>query len=208
MELALNLKRLFLWNGKESEDEDEKEQQNIGTFNESKVNQNSLLSEKSQYIPSTYVTRFKGLMNEEEIINFFNAGYYMSGYNSALHYGTADGMNNGLKQIAYEFKNILEMIAERKQRTISEIEIKKIQIRGLSESVTEELIQKSEQHRRDLSVLNEQSKLAIEYRGWVAEAINKYQAGYKNGIREAIEMNFLGFIPKHKEDKNTGENNE
>ena len=89
-----------------------------------------------------------------------------------------------------------------------EIEIKKIQIRGLSESVTEELIQKSEQHKRDLSVLNEQSNLVIEYKGWVAEAVNKYQAGYKNGIREAIEMNFLGFIPKHKEDKNTGENNE
>jgi hypothetical protein len=199
MDLALNLKKFLFWN---------KEQENLTSNKDEKSEKNSSLTEKSQYIPSSYVTKFKGLMNEEEIINFFNVGYYMSGYNSAVHYGTSDGMNNGLSQMVYEFKNILEMISERKERTLSEIEIKKIQIRGLSKSVEEELIQKAEQHKRDLLVLNEQSRLASEYKGWIAEAVNKYQAGYKNGIREAIEMHFLGFIPKQKDNKTVGENHE
>jgi hypothetical protein len=43
-----------------------------------------------------------------------------------------------------------------------------------------------------MNVLREQIALADSGKGWVLEALNRYQIGFGKGVREAIDFELLG----------------
>ena len=48
-----------------------------------------------------------------------------------------------------------------------------------------------EQAQREIAVLKEQHALAEQRKGWVLDALNRYQLGFDRGVREALDFELL-----------------
>jgi hypothetical protein len=61
----------------------------------------------------------------------------------------------------------------------------------LSPSTSGQLKLACEHTEREIAVLQHQIEKASEGKGWVLEALNRYQIGFHKGMREAVEFELL-----------------
>jgi len=189
----MNLKRLFFWKDEKKEGYIENTENILFMPNVNKEEVKKYLGENLiENRHNKFVTRFNGLLNEQELIDYFKKQYYIRGYYAGAQIGTADGLNDGVFEVISEFQYALNLVMERKKKTISEIDIKLIQIRGIEGSESEELVKKSERHQKDLDELERQISISINKSGWVFQSIKQYEIGFRQAIRETIEIDFLG----------------
>ncbi len=135
--------------------------------------------------------RFTGLMNAPELTAFFEENYFGLGRHNGANYKTQEALDLGKESLIAKFQNALTDLIERNQTRGNRIQNELIAIEGVSQPMSAQLRLACEHLRRDIAVLHEQIDSAREGKGWILEALNRYQMGFTKGLREAINFELL-----------------
>ena len=136
--------------------------------------------------------RFTGLMNAPELTAFFGENYLGYGRYAGSRYRSRSAQDAGLQELIAKFQNTLVDLTERRQAKHDKIQREILNVEGLSESIGAQLRLACAHLEREMSVLRQQVELAEQRKGWVLEAINRYQVGFDRGVREAVDFELLG----------------
>jgi len=90
------------------------------------------------------------------------------------------------------FQNALAELAEQKQAKADRLRNTQLQTEGLCNTTTAQLALACTRLERDMAVLREQIQRAADGKGWVLEALNRYQIGFGKGLREAVDFELIG----------------
>lgn len=140
---------------------------------------------------SSKPSQAKGLIGSELVKAFFDQNHFGLGRHNGTNYRTIDAMEFGRDGRIAEFRNAIRGTAEQTQAKIDRLTSTQIEAEGVCKATSARLSLAIIQLERDLKVLNEQSDLASEGKGWVLEALNRYQAGFVKGVREAVEAELI-----------------
>ncbi len=135
--------------------------------------------------------RVTGLMNAPELETFFKTNQFGFGRHHGSHYRTHEAMDRGLLAVVTSFQNIVSDLAERRQARVNKLQQSCQEVATLSPTMADTLRIASDQVRREISVLHEQHALAEHRKGWVLDALNRYQLGFDRGARDAIDFELL-----------------
>ena len=133
----------------------------------------------------------KGLIGSELVKAFFDQNHFGLGRHNGTNYRTIDAMEFGRNGRIAEFRNAIRGTVEQTQAKIDRLSSTQIEAEGVCKATSARLALAITQLERDLKVLNEQSELASDGKGWVLEALNRYQAGFVKGMREAVEAELI-----------------
>lgn len=147
------------------------------------------LAPEVQQIPMQ--PKVNGLIGSELVKAFFDQNHFGLGRHNGANYRTLDAMEFGREGRIAEFRNAIRGTVEQTQAKIDRLTSTQIEAQGVCKATSARLALAISQHERDLKVLKEQSELAADGKGWVLEALNRYQAGFVNGVREAIEAELI-----------------
>jgi len=136
--------------------------------------------------------KVSGLMDAEEIVNFFSDRYFNWGQHNGNSAGTAVALAHGRSSIIARFQNTLSIIIERKHTLLHRVESQILEVEGINPTLTQRLTLACDHLRRDIGVLEKQSELAADGKGWVLEALNQYQSGFVRGISLHCDLEGLG----------------
>jgi len=193
----MNLAKLFKWN--KTEEQDLKESNGI-TENQTSSNVVALplpvdqvdQKESTLDLPQpSKLNPIKGLMSAPELKVFFDENYFGLGVHNGSNYQTQEALELGKRSLISKFQNTLSELVENKQAKISKLQNQMVAIDGISPSMTQQLKLACEHLEREIKLLAEQIELANQQKGWVLEAINRYQLGYIKGLNDAIEFENL-----------------
>ena len=135
--------------------------------------------------------RVKGLMNSPELEAFFRTNQFGFGRHHGSHYRTQEALELGLLAVMTSFQNIVADLAERRQARVDKLQQSRQEVATLSPTMAETLRLACEQAQREIAVLKEQYALAEQRKGWVLDALNRYQLGFDRGVREALDFELL-----------------
>jgi hypothetical protein len=135
--------------------------------------------------------RVRGLMNAPELEAFFKTNQFGFGRHHGSQYRTHEAMDRGLLAVVSSFQNIVSDLAERRQTHVKKLQQTRQEVATLSPSLADTLRIACDQVQREISVLNEQHVLAEQRKGWVLDALNRYQLGFDRGVREAVDFELL-----------------
>jgi hypothetical protein len=74
---------------------------------------------------------------------------------------------------------------------LDRLNLAKQDVANLSDAMADKLALAGEQIKREMDVLRAQVSLAEQRKGWVLDAINRYQLGFDRGVREALDFQLL-----------------
>ena len=140
----------------------------------------------------TQKIRVSGLMDAEEIVNFFGDQYFSWGQHNGQNGGTGATLNHGRASIIARFQNAMSVLIERKIASLNKIESQMLDIEGVSPVMTGRLKLACEHIKRDMVVLEGQAALAADGKGWVLEALNQYHSGFVRGLSNSCNIESLG----------------
>jgi hypothetical protein len=195
----MNLRKLFKWNKSEelkttalATPEITQNNSNMVSLPLTEIN----IEEKNNPLDSSLTLKpklspIKGLMNAEEITAFFNENYFGLGRHNGSNFRTQEALDLGKRSLISKFQNTLADLLESKQARINKLQNQLVAIEGISASMTQQLKLACEHVEREINVLQDQIESAGNQKGWVLEALNRYQIGYMRGLNEAIEFEFL-----------------
>ena len=135
--------------------------------------------------------RVTGLMNAPELETFFKTNQFGFGRHHGSHYRTHEAMDRGLLAVVTSFQNIVSDLAERRQARVNKLQQSRQEVATLSPTMADTLRIACDQAQREIAVLNEQHVLAEQRKGWVLDALNRYQLGFDRGVRDAIDFELL-----------------
>jgi len=135
--------------------------------------------------------RPRGLMNSPEIAEFFAANYFGLGRHNGAHYCTQAAQELGMEGIVARFQNAIAMRAANLEAEVGRLRNIEIQVAGVCATTSAQLQRAREHVERDIAVLREQSTLASARKGWVLEALNRYQMGFAKGLQEIVNGELL-----------------
>ncbi len=193
----MNISRLFKWNKEEpttatiSSEQPSLEIAPASNVISLPVN---LISEEQtldEYLAKPKQSTTKGLMNAPEITEFFNENYFGLGRHNGVNYRTQDALELGKKSIISKFQNTLNDLLENKYSKINKLKNQLVAIEGISFAMTQQLEIACEHIQREIEVLTTQIENADTHKGWVLEALNRYQLGFIKGLNDAIEFELL-----------------
>jgi hypothetical protein len=137
------------------------------------------------------LARVKGLMNAPELETFFKTNQFGFGRYHGSHYRTHEALDRGLLAVVTSFQNIVSDLAERRQARVNKLQQSRQEVATLSPTMAETLRIACDQVQREISVLYEQHALAEQRKGWVLDALNRYQLGFDRGVRDALDFELL-----------------
>ena len=133
----------------------------------------------------------KGLMYEPELVSYFSRNYFGLGRHSGMLLKSAESLGLGRAELISNFQNGCAAVLERKFAKINKLRSEIVAIDGLSPPTTKRLELACEHLMREIEQLEHQMSSAMEGKGWVLEALNRYQMGFQKGMREAIEFELM-----------------
>jgi hypothetical protein len=196
-EIDMNLSRLFKWNKEEVmapkvSDElkliKKEDSSNVIPLPVNLISEEQTLDE---YLAKPKQSTTKGLMNAPEITEFFSENYFGLGRHNGVNYRTQDALELGKKSIISKFQNTLNDLLENKHSKINKLKNQLVAIEGISLAMTQQLEIACEHIQREIQVLTTQIENANTHKGWVLEALNRYQLGFIKGLNDAIEFELL-----------------
>ena len=131
------------------------------------------------------------LIGSDLVKAFFDQNHFGLGRHNGTNYRTIDAMECGRCGRIAEFVNAIRETIDRMQAKIDRLESTQIEAAGVCKATSAKLALAISQLERDITALKEQSDLAAESKGWVLEALNRYQAGFVKGVREAVEAELI-----------------
>lgn len=193
----MNLSRLFKWNKEETlaplvrEDQEHVDNQQVSNVIPLPVNSDKEEQTLDEYLAKPKHSPVKGLMNAPEITDFFSENYFGLGRHNGANFRSLDALELGKKSLISKFQNTLTDLLENKQARINKLKNYEVEIAGISDSMTQQLKLTCENVERQIKILTEQIESANVQKGWVLEALNRYQLGFMKGLNDAIEFEFL-----------------
>ena len=133
----------------------------------------------------------RGLMDAPELKAFFADNHFGLGYHNGANYKTQDALEMGKRALVSKFQNTLAELVEQMQARADRLRNTQMQTNGLCDTTTAQLQLACTRMERDMSVLRDQMDKAAERRGWILEALNRYQIGFDKGLRVAIDFELL-----------------
>ena len=134
----------------------------------------------------------RGLMDAPELQAFFADNHFGLGRHNGANYKTQDALTLGKQALVSRFQNALAGLAEQKQAKADRLRNTQLQTEGLCNTTTTQLGLACTRLERDMAVLREQIQQAADGKGWVLEALNRYQIGFGKGLREAVDFELIG----------------
>jgi hypothetical protein len=134
----------------------------------------------------------KGLLEAPELQAFFAENFFGLGRHNGSFYRTQEAMEQGKQGLISRFQNTLSFLVEQRQAKVDKFVDMQLQTDGICNTVTAQLGLARSRNERDMNLLREQMALADLGKGWVLEALNRYQIGFGKGLREAIDFELLG----------------
>lgn len=141
--------------------------------------------------PPAQPVTVRGLMSAPELEAFFKTNQFGYGRHHGSHYRTQEALDRGLLTVVTGFQNIVADLAERRQARMAKLQQTRQEVATLSPAMAEKLRLACEQTQREIDVLTEQRALAEQRKGWVLDALNRYQLGFDRGVREALDFELL-----------------
>jgi hypothetical protein len=135
--------------------------------------------------------RSRGLLDAPALKAFFEENYFGLGRHNGAHYRTQEAQVQGKQSIVAAFQNTLAEQVERKQAKADRLHDKWLETQGLCATTTARLQLARTQIEREMEMLQAQIASAADHKGWVLEALNRYQTGFGKGLREAIAFELL-----------------
>jgi hypothetical protein len=133
-----------------------------------------------------------GLMDTFELKAFFAENFFGLGRHNGSTYRTQEGLALGKQGMVSRFQNTVATLIEQRQAKIDRLRNMQLQTEGVCATTAAQLDLAQSRLERDISVLREQIAQAENGKGWVLEALNRYQIGFGKGLREAIDFELLG----------------
>lgn len=133
-----------------------------------------------------------GLMDTFELKAFFAENFFGLGRHNGSTYRTQEGLALGKQGMVSRFQNTVAALIEQRQAKIDRLRNMQLQTEGVCATTAAQLNLAQSRLERDISVLREQIAQAENGKGWVLEALNRYQIGFGKGLREAIDFELLG----------------
>jgi hypothetical protein len=133
-----------------------------------------------------------GLMDTFELKAFFAENFFGLGRHNGSTYCTQEALAQGKQGMVSRFQNTVATLIEQRQAKIDRLRNMQLQTEGVCATTAAQLDLAQSRLARDISVLREQIALAENGKGWVLEALNRYQIGFGKGLREAIDFELLG----------------
>lgn len=135
--------------------------------------------------------RFIGLTNAPELTSFFEENFFAYGRHAGANNRSQEALQLGRQEQIAKFQNRLNDLAERKQAKVNRLMSEMIAIDGVSPSISAQLRLAKEQLEREIVQLRDQMDLAAEGKGWILEALNRYQIGFLKGLQTVIDFELL-----------------
>ena len=133
-----------------------------------------------------------GLMDTFELKAFFAENFFGLGRHNGSIYRTQEALAQGKQAMVSRFQNTSAGLIEQRQAKIDRLRNMQLQTEGVCATTAAQLDLAQSRLKRDISVLREQIAHAENGKGWVLEALNRYQIGFGKGLREAIDFELLG----------------
>ena len=133
-----------------------------------------------------------GLMDTFELKAFFAENFFGLGRHNGSTYRTQEALSQGKQGMVSRFQNTVATLIEQRQAKIDRLRNMQLQTEGVCATTAAQLDLAQSRLERDISVLREQIAQAENGKGWVLEALNRYQIGFGKGLREAIDFELLG----------------
>jgi hypothetical protein len=133
-----------------------------------------------------------GLMDTFELKAFFTENFFGLGRHNGSSYRTQEALAQGKQGMVSRFQNTVAALIEQRQAKIDRLRNMQLQTEGVCATTAAQLDLAQSRLERDISVLREQIAQAENGKGWVLEALNRYQIGFGKGLREAIDFELLG----------------
>jgi hypothetical protein len=133
-----------------------------------------------------------GLMDTFELKAFFAENFFGLGRHNGSTYRTQEALAQGKQGMVSRFQNTVVTLIEQRQAKIDRLRNMQLQTEGVCATTAAQLDLAQSRLERDISVLREQIAQAENGKGWVLEALNRYQIGFGKGLREAIDFELLG----------------
>jgi hypothetical protein len=133
-----------------------------------------------------------GLMDSFELKAFFAENFFGLGRHNGSTYRTQEALAQGKQGMVSRFQNTVATLIEQRQAKIDRLRSMQLQTEGLCATTAAQLDLAQSRLERDISLLREQIAQAENGKGWVLEALNRYQIGFAKGLREAIDFELLG----------------
>jgi hypothetical protein len=127
--------------------------------------------------------RSGGLINAPELIAFFKVDYYAIGRHAGAMFKSHAALELGRNLIISQFQNILAALIEQKEEKICKLQDQLIEIEGVDPSMSNRLSLAQEYMGKEIIELREQFEKAAKGTGWVLEPLNRYQIGFRDGLR-------------------------
>jgi hypothetical protein len=193
----MNLRRLFKSNKEEpataniSSEQTSLEIEPATNLIQLPINLNSEEQTLDEYLNRPKQSPVKGLMNALEITEFFSENYFGLGRHNGANFRTQDALDLGKKSLISKFQNTLNDLLETKHSRINKLKNQLVAIEGISKAMTLQLEIACEHVGREIQVLSNQIEISNTQKGWVLEALNRYELGFIKGLNDAIEFEFL-----------------
>ena len=133
-----------------------------------------------------------GLMDTFELKAFFAENFFGLGRHNGSTYRTQEALAQGKQGMVSRFQNTVAALIEQRQAKIDRLRNMQLQTEGVCLTTTAQLDLARSRLAREIAVLQDQIALAENGKGWVLEALNRYQIGFGKGLREAIDFELLG----------------
>lgn len=203
----MNLNKLFSWKNQDKEgvnnnsvDTNTYQKDSISNSNSSNVVQLDTSfsgtnfnnhSDSTASVSANPTNDYKGLLSAPEMVTFFKHNYYGLGQHNGRKLLSQEGVQVAREALISDFQNHIVSLIQQKQNKLNRIKSEIIAITGLSENTTQRLQAACEHTVIDISELKEQLEKAAEGKGWVLDALNRYQIGFFQGMKEALEFKYL-----------------
>ena len=133
-----------------------------------------------------------GLFGNPELKAFFEENFFGLGRHNGSFYKTQEALLQGKQSLVSRFQNTASAMVEQRQSKIDQLRNMQLQTEGVCPTTTAQLDLACSRLLREIDAMREQIALAANSKGWVLEALNRYQIGFGKGLREAVDFELLG----------------
>lgn len=132
-----------------------------------------------------------GLFAAPELQSCLGRDHYASGRHHGSLFRSLEALELGRDAIVTHFQNEASALSERLHARLDKLMLERQKVEGLSADMAKTLALAAEQVRREVEVLNQQIEWAGQRKGWVLDALNRYQLGFDRGVRDALAYELL-----------------
>lgn len=122
---------------------------------------------------------------------FFAENYFGLGRHNGAHFRTRDALDLGKSQLIARFQNVLTQLVMDGEARLARLKDKAVETVGICGTTSARLDLACSNVEREINELRVQLELAGQGKGWVLEALNRYQIGFTKGLHDALSFDLL-----------------